>query len=220
MTMRTPLNHKPLREVVADEIRRMIASGEIEGGQRLIEDRLAEQMGVSRNPIREAIRSLEGSGLVEVIPRRGAYAVRIDSEDLRRIQEIREVLEAWIVEHAALNRTDIDLQKLDACIAEGRAATDSGNRLQASEMHRRFHALLEEASGNPYVSVAIEPLRQRTELVFTMLDLEAAQISWDEHQELRDAIAASDTTRSRTLMVGHIGSALDRFQRQIPATHA
>lgn len=214
--MSTPLNHKPLREVVADEIRRMIVSGEIEGGQRLIEDRLAEQMGVSRNPIREAIRSLEASGLVEVIPRRGAYAAHIDSADVRRIQEIREVLEGWIVEHAALNHTDLHLEKLDACIAEGRAATESSDRLRASEMHRRFHTLLEEASGNPYVSLAIEPLRQRTELVFTMLDQDEAQISWDEHQELRDAIAASDTALSRTLMIGHIGSALDRFQRQSP----
>lgn len=212
--MPTPLNHKPLREVVADEIRRLIISGEIEGGQRLVEDRLAEQLGVSRNPVREAIRSLEGSGIVEVIPRRGAYAARLDHDDVRAIQEIRMVIDGWIVELAARLHTPTDLERIDRCIEEGQMATEAGNTLKATEMHRQFHLGIEAASRNPYVGLAMEPLRQRTELVFTLLGTEEAQISWDEHRSIRDAIAARDETLARKLMVDHIVSALDRFTRQ------
>jgi DNA-binding GntR family transcriptional regulator len=213
--VRNPLHHKPLREAAADEIRRMIISGEIKGGQRLIEDRLAEQLGVSRNPVREAIRSLEASGLVEVIPRRGAYAVQIDAREVAEIQEVRVVLDAWIVERAARSRSDDDIAELDRCIAEGRAASAVGNSLRASEMHRQFHLALEHASGNAAVSLAMSPLRQRTELVFTVLAADQASISWDEHERLRDAVAAADAALAKKLIVEHINSALDRFTRHV-----
>ena len=86
-------SYRPLREVVAEEIRAMIVRGDLAPGERLLEDRLAEQLGVSRNPVREAIRSLEATGLVEVVPRRGAYVSRLDVEDARQLLEVRGILE-------------------------------------------------------------------------------------------------------------------------------
>ena len=116
-------SHRTLREVVADEIRRMIIAGDLEPGERLLEDRLAEQLGVSRNPVREAIRALEGTGLVEVVPRRGAYVSRFEPEHARQLLELRSVLEAYAAEMAARNRTDDDLVALHECIEHGRKAT-------------------------------------------------------------------------------------------------
>ncbi|WP_373069076.1 GntR family transcriptional regulator, partial [Gemmatimonas sp.] len=116
------LRHRPLREVVAERIREMIITGELAQGERLIEDRLAEQLGVSRNPVREAIRSLEATGLVEVLPRRGAYVADLDLEDIKLIQEIRRVLDCWIVVAAAERHDTNDLARIDACIAGGRDA--------------------------------------------------------------------------------------------------
>ena len=78
----------------------MIASGQLQPGERLFEDRLAEQLGVSRNPVREALRALEGTGLVEVLPRRGAYVSRIDADRVRQLLELRSVIEAYAAETA------------------------------------------------------------------------------------------------------------------------
>src|SRR5918999_3602432 len=93
--------HRTLREAVVDEIRGMITRGELKPGDRLVEDRLAEQLGVSRNPVREAIRALESTGLDEVRPRKGAYVSSFDVEDVRKLLEIRALLEAYAAELAA-----------------------------------------------------------------------------------------------------------------------
>ena len=107
-------SHRTLREVVADEIHGMIMRGELEPGERLYEDRLALQLGVSRNPVREAIRALEGTGLVEVLPRRGAYVSRIEPDQIVQLLELRCVIEAYAAERAAIRRTDADLDRAPA----------------------------------------------------------------------------------------------------------
>ena len=107
----TRLTHRPLREVVAEEIRAMIMGGQIAPGERLIEDKLAAELGVSRNPVREAIRSLEATGLVDVVPRKGAYACLVDGNDIRQIQELRAAINGWAAELAAVRRTDGDVRR-------------------------------------------------------------------------------------------------------------
>jgi DNA-binding GntR family transcriptional regulator len=207
------LNHKPLREIVADEIRAMIVSGVIAPGQRLIEEPLAEQLGVSRNPVREAIRSLEATGLVEVIPRRGAYAVHLNSRDIRQIQDLRRVIDAWVVQQAALRHTAADLERIDNCIRVGKRASRAGDSVRAGEMHREFHLAIEAATGNQYATLAIEPLRQRTEVVFSVLAEHRGVRSWDEHQRIRDAIASRDPELARKLMEEHIEAAFESFEK-------
>ena len=119
----TRLTHRPLREVVAEEIRAMIMGGQIAPGERLIEDKLAAELGVSRNPVREAIRSLEATGLVDVVPRKGAYACLVDGNDIRQIQELRAAINGWAAELAAVRRTDGDVRRLRSCVEAGRAAS-------------------------------------------------------------------------------------------------
>lgn len=109
--------HRTLREVVADEIREMIRRGDLRPGERLLEDRLAEQLGVSRNPVREAIRALENTGLVEVIPRRGAHVATLDPERAVKLLELRSVLEAFAAQLAAQRRTAEQLEEIRAVLA-------------------------------------------------------------------------------------------------------
>ena len=80
--MKDIIVHSPLRSIVAEKIRDMILNGELVAGERIIEDRIAEKLGVSRNPVREAIRLLETSGLVDVEPRKGAYVAELDVDAL------------------------------------------------------------------------------------------------------------------------------------------
>lgn len=200
--------HRTLREIVSDEIRAMILSGELAAGERLYEDRLAERLGVSRNPVREALRELESTGLVEVIARRGAYVTNFEPERARQILELRQVLEAYAAELAARNRTDDDLKEMRHCLEQGRAAAAADDLVTAATYHREFHKLIERASQNEYLEPTVGPLRHQTELVFSRLANTRGVLSWDEHDRLLDAIERHDAEEARAATLDHMASVL------------
>jgi len=206
--------HRTLREVVADEIRGMIQRGELKPGDRLFEDRLAEQLGVSRNPVREAIRALEGTGLVEVQPRRGVYVTTFELDEVRQLLELRAAIEAFAAEQAARRRTDDDLAALDRCIEEGRRALKDDDLLTAAARHREFHLTVERAAGNAYLGSVVEPLRHQTELAFSVLLDSRGALSWDEHEHIREAIAARDAERARAETLEHMAAVIRSLEAQ------
>jgi DNA-binding GntR family transcriptional regulator len=213
-------SYRPLREVVAEEIRSMILRGDLAAGERLLEDRLAEQLGVSRNPVREAIRSLEATGLVEVVPRRGAYVCRPDLDEVRQLLEVRGVLESYAAGLVAGGAHESVVAELRRLIADGAAAHVSENHVRAAELHRQFHETIESATGNPYLSQVIAPLRQRTELVFSLLLENRGIGGWHEHERILDAIAAGDAEAARTTVFAHMMSVLDDLEARRLATPA
>jgi DNA-binding GntR family transcriptional regulator len=209
--MSPQLEHLPLREVVAGEIRAMIIDGQLAQGERLIEGKLAADLGVSRNPVREAIRLLESTGLVEVLPRKGAYVCMVDVEQARQIQELRMVVEGYAAELAATRRSDADLDALLACIERGREAAGADDRVTAAACHREFHIVLERAAGNPFLERVTGPLRQQTELMFSILLEKRGVITWSEHEDIWAAIRSGDADLARESMRGHIARAIDAF---------
>jgi DNA-binding GntR family transcriptional regulator len=212
--------HRTLREVVVDELRAMITRGDLKPGERLIEDHLAEQLGVSRNPVREAIRALESTGLVEVRPRKGAYVSSFDVADVRKLLEIRALLEAYAAELAA-GRGDADgVDRLTAVLDEGRKAALANDLVRAAECHRAFHVAIEDMADNPYLGPAVGPLRHQTELVFSVLLPHRGHSSWDEHQRIRDAIAAGDVAGARAATFAHMSSVVDALESEHGSTTA
>lgn len=198
--------HPTLRQSVAEEIRRLIMSGQLAPGERLLEDRLAEQLGVSRNPVREALRALEGSGLVEVRPRRGAYVSQLDPEQAAQLLDLRAVIEAYAARLAARNHTPDDLAGLQRCLTEGAAASRDGDHVRAASFHRDFHIGIERASGNTHLEPVVGPLRHQTELVFSVLADQRSVLSWDEHVRIYNAIKSGDEAKAERCTIEHMES--------------
>ena len=111
-------NHRPLREIVYEELKRQIMVGEIAPGTRMMEVELADEMGVSRTPVREAIRKLEKEGLVTIEPRRGAYASDISAKEMVDVLEVRQDLEGMAAGLAAQKITEAALPP-PSLIAQG-----------------------------------------------------------------------------------------------------
>lgn len=209
----SPSQHRTLREVVADEMRAMIMRGDLRPGDRILEDRIADQLGVSRNPVREAIRVLEASGLVQVRPRRGAYVSDFDLDDLRKLLELRSLLEAYAAELAARKRNDADLAELTRCVTEGRDAAARQDHVAAADCHRDFHIAIERASGNRHLSSVVAPLRDQTELVFAVLLDERGPMGWDDHDAIRQAIIEGDPDEAMSRTRQHMLSVIRDLER-------
>jgi DNA-binding GntR family transcriptional regulator len=199
-------NHLPLRQVVADTIREMILTGALQPGERLLEDDLAKKLGVSRNPVREAIRSLEATGLVEVQARKGAYVSGLEPNEAIQLLELRSVIEAYAAELAATNRTDLDITKMKDLIEKGKKASADNDLVAASSCHREFHLAIEHAAGNRYLESTVEPLRSQTELIFSRLADRRGVLSWSEHTEIYRAIADGDVKLARKCTINHMMS--------------
>lgn len=213
-------SEQPLREVVAGQIRLMILDGELKPGQRLVEGHLAERLGVSRNPVREAMRSLEATGLIEVVPRRGAHVCAIDQCEVHHIQQIRILVEGYAVEQAATRQDPDSIERIRKCMEEGRQATERGDAVTAALCHRQFHIAVEKAAGIPFLQQVLDPLRQQTELVFSVVTDSRGDITWEEHEDIYNAIADGDASQARVFSSQHILNALESFQMAIESTPA
>ncbi len=213
--------HRPLRELVADELRQRILDGRLPQGSRVIEDRLAEELGVSRNPVREAIRLVESEGLVEVTPRRGVVVSVISAEEAHDLIEVRAALEVAAVRRAA-NRgvAPAVLEELAAILAEGAAAAAAGQFERLTMLNTRFHDELARGSGNGALVEALRSLQNRLQLLFTTGVHRRSGKAWEEHGRILDAIRAGDADWAEAETRAHISGAASRYENSRAAATA
>ena len=191
--------HRPLRDRVADELRRQIINGEYEAGHRLTEERLAEDFGVSRNPVREAIRVLEAEGFLIVQPRRSALVASVAVRDMEDLFEVRLSLE-MLAARLAAQRADGD-DTLERLIAEAREASDEA---VLATLNTRFHATVCALSGNTLLTGLMERLYHRMQWVYRQNVRERATHSWAEHERLAKAIKAGDADAAANAAREHV----------------
>ena len=151
----------PLRDVVFNTLRQAILRGELKPGERLMEIQLANKLGVSRTPIREAIRKLELEGLVLMIPRRGAEVAEITEKSLRDVLEVRGALEELAVKLACQKITDEQIQELRMAEKEFEMALSSGDVTVYAEADVKFHDVIYRATDNQRLIQLLFNLREQ-----------------------------------------------------------
>lgn len=196
----------PLRDVVFQTLRQTILRGELKPGERLMEVHLAERLGVSRTPIREAIRKLELEGLVVMIPRRGAVVASITEKDLKDVLEVRRTLEILAGEVACERITPELLKELEIAGEEfGRLkGTEDVNLLAAADV--RFHEIIYTATGNARLIHILNNLREqmyRYRLEY-LKDTGSRQRLLREHQEIFAGIRNGDKKAVSAAICQHI----------------
>lgn len=184
--------HRPLRDKVADELRRRIVDGVYAPGDRLTEDRLAGAFGVSRNPVREAIRVLEAEGWLVAQPRRGAIVAQVSTQDIEDLFDIRLALEVLAARLVAERAGSQAADELDQILARARTAAQAQQLDRLAELNTAFHATICAHSGNALLRGMTESLHTRLQWVYRQSAAERATHSWVEHDMLVAAIRAGD----------------------------
>lgn len=200
-------DHPRLVELVADEVRRRIVEGTWVQGQRLVETQVAADLGVSRNPVREAFRSLQAEGFVDMEPRRGTRVAMLPAEEAGDLFEVRGALEELAAGLAARRSDPAEVAELREIVRLGRAATDEGRLHDLPPLNTRYHQVLCRASGNDQLVAVMKPLRDRIQWVYAARVRDRAPASWDEHGAIVEAVAAGNEPLARSLAAAHIASA-------------
>ena len=156
-------SHRPLRDKVVDELRQRIIDGVYEPGDRLTEERLADDFGVSRNPVREAIRVLQGEGFLVAQPRRGAVVARLSEQDVVDLFDVRLSLEVLAAKLAAERAGTTGTAALDRLLVLARTARRGAD---LAALNTRFHAAICALSGNVLLAGIMESLHGRLQWVY------------------------------------------------------
>jgi DNA-binding GntR family transcriptional regulator len=197
-SLAVPARTSSLALRIADALTDAIAEGAIEPGERLVETEIAAQMGVSRVPLREALKLLEAQGIVEVLPHRGARVVPFDDTQVDRVCEVRVALERLAL-RTAVPVFQVDttrLAMLDRLIDAMLLAARRQAWLEVSKLDLAFHRTVVEASGNEIVVKLWEALARHVLIVFgrEVRSERAGPRLVEQHARLRDLLAAGDLT--------------------------
>lgn len=202
-------NRLPLRELVCDALRNAIADGSLRPGIRLMEIQLAEELGISRTPVREAIRKLEQEGIVVMIPRRGAYVADISLKDITEIYEIRISLDMLAASLAAERITDDELEEMDKQLLLTTQYVNNKDINKIVACDSVFHDVLYRAARNERLVSIINNLRDQLTNIRARSMAQPGRLAetMQEHRNLLDAIATRDPENAANMARIHIENA-------------
>lgn len=194
---------------VRDSLREAILDGEIKAGQRLREEELAREFGVSRTPIREALQQLSSEGLIDISPHQGAVVTGLTTDDILAIYVVREALEGVAARLAARRATPEQCKTLLAIVEEMAAVASNGNPAALAQLNLQFHAELRRAANNrhldKYLSQVEHAVRRFGQTTFAYPGRAASTV--EEHRAIVDAVVAGDAERAEALAIEHMREA-------------
>ena len=198
--------YMPLRDVVFYTLRQAILKGETAPGERLMEIQLAKKLGVSRTPIREAIRKLELEGLVIMIPRKGAEVAGITEKALRDVLEVRRSMEELAMELAVARMQEKDIKALEAARIEFREALSSSDMIRIAQADEKFHDVIYAGTYNDKLVQILNNLRDqiyRYRLEY-IKDTGKRQLILIEHENILNAVKTRNVELGKRAMREHI----------------
>lgn len=208
---------RTVRDMVYETLRQAIFEGRFKHGERIVEKEMAEQLQVSRTPVREAFRKLEAEGLIRYYPRKGVLVRGITAEDIIEIYAIREALETMAISFVVENVTEGEKEKLFKLIEKMKVLIEIGDDEELVRMSRLFNELLLKASRMPRL-VALINNYQDYIAKFRKATLAKASRKVDalkDHEEILRAIDRMDVPRAKELTVRHLKSACRECLRAI-----
>lgn len=211
----------PLRDVVFNTLRRAILRGELKPGERLMEIQLANKLGVSRTPIREAIRKLELEGLVLMIPRKGAEVAEITEKNLRDVLEVRCALEELAVRLACVRISEEQIERLRTTAEHFKDILDSDDITQIAQADEVFHDVIFEATENNRLVQILNNLREqmyRYRIEYLKKEECHPQLL-EEHRLIIEAIERGDSEQACEVTERHIKNQADTVVGTIRNKH-
>jgi DNA-binding GntR family transcriptional regulator len=203
----------PLRQSVYDALLDLIVGGELPPGQHMVETDLARQLGVSRQPIREALHRMEAEGWVDLRPSQGAFVHVPTDREVDDLLDVRELLEAETARLAARVATPAQVAGLRQICGEGQIAAERDDVGRAVAANDAFHAEVAAVAGNSVLAELADIVGRRVQWYYRMVAPERGHGSWAEHAELIDAIEAGDADRAQLLARGHTERTRDAYHR-------
>ena len=209
MQMKLGDAHVPLTSLIARTIRDRILDGTLAPGERLVEARLSEEFGVSRVPVREALRSLAADGIVAMEPRRGASVPVYSPEFVRELVEVRATLEALNAKLAARRHNPESVARLQQIVSQGAEIARRADPKQLQEDNAAFHEALAGIAANAVLREMVRSLRERTAPIFAPHSRARARENWEEHAAIVRAVVAGDAELAGLLAARHVYSAAE-----------
>ena len=199
-------DYKPLREVIFNTLREAIIIGELKPGERLLEVQLSEQMGVSRTPVREAIRKLELEGFVNMLPRRGAQVADLSVKDIMDVLEVRASLDGLATELSAERITQDEIKELNHTHMQFVNFVEKENLQGSIKKDVEFHDIIYRSSRNDKLIQISSNLREQIHRfrVIYIKDTSSSKDLIKEHGDIYDAILHKDCERARNVAHTHI----------------
>ncbi|MFB7289260.1 GntR family transcriptional regulator [Actinacidiphila glaucinigra] len=207
----------PLRQAVYEALIELIINGTLRPGQHLVEAELADHLGVSRQPVREALQRLQTDGWVDLRPAQGAFVHSPTQEEATQLLSVRAVLETHSAHGAALHATDTDVARLWELQDAGITALAADDARGIVEANAALHGFITELSRNQVLAELILQVDRRVRWYYMPIARPRGRDAWNEHATIIEAIALGDAERSEELMRRHTRNTTDFYCRQIAA---
>ena len=206
MNVVSQISIKPLHEEVAERFRELILKGELKTGDRIVQSEMCSSLGISRTPMREALRILSSEGLIEVIPNKGAYVAQPSTREIREMFEVMSILEGACARVAAERMSETNFKKIESTHDLLELHYEAKDHERYLKVNQTYHILVQDMAGNKVLDEVIKGLRKRL-LLYRYRQLyqpDRFSASMQEHRDLLEAFGRRDAGAAEGIMKRHL----------------